>query len=160
MFEQFIKEIISDISQGEERQRNRRDDAQHHFEYAVRYILTDLWKASKSIPFRECSINKRAGFYSDQPERYRDSNLTYRQVIAAFEGLLNLRLIEITREGYYDSETLTGELTRFVATDELLEKMNELTGHPAITLKPNFQEEEFVIQQKTFLHNQGKLERF
>ena len=94
MFEQFIKEIISDISQGEERQRNRRDDAQHHFEYAVRYILTDLWKASKSIPFRECSINKRAGFYSDQPERYRDSNLTYRQVIAAFEGLLSLRLIQ------------------------------------------------------------------
>ena len=35
-------------------------------------------------------------------------------------------MIEITREGYYDSETLTGELTRFVATDELLEKMNEL----------------------------------
>jgi hypothetical protein len=97
MFEQFIKEIISDISQGEERQRNRRDDAQHHFEYAVRYILTDLWKASKSIPFRECSINKRAGFYSDQPERYRDSNLTYRQVIAAFEGLLNLRLIEFNQ---------------------------------------------------------------
>ena len=149
MFEQFLKEIISDISQREERQRNRRDDAQHHFEYAVRYILTDLWKASKSIPFRECSINKRAGFYSDQPERYRDSNLTYRQVIAAFEGLLNLRLIEITREGYYDSETLTGELTRYVATDELLEKMNELAGHPAITLKPNFQEEEFVLLRNT-----------
>ena len=51
---------------------------------------------------------------------------------------MNLRLIEITREGYYDSETLTGELTRYVATDELLEKMNELAGHPAITLKPNF----------------------
>ena len=149
MFEQFVKEIISDISQREERQRNRRDDAQHHFEYAIRYILTDLWKASKSIPFRECSINKRAGFYSEQPERYRDSNLTYRQVIAAFEGLLNLRLIEITREGFYDSETLTGELTRYVATDELLEKMNELAGHPAITLKPNFQEEEFVLLRNT-----------
>ena len=92
MFEQFIKEIISDISQGEERQRNRRDDAQHHFDYAVRYLLTDLWKASKSIPFRESKINRNRNYYSSQPERYRDSNLTYRQVIAAFEGLLNLRL--------------------------------------------------------------------
>ena len=55
MFEQLVKEVISDISQREDRQRNRRDDAQHHFEYAVRYLLTDLWKASKSIPFRECS---------------------------------------------------------------------------------------------------------
>ena len=62
---------------------------------------------------------------------------------------MNLRLIEITREGYYDSETLTGELTRYVATDELLEKMNELAGHPAITLKPNFQEEEFVLLRNT-----------
>ena len=149
MFEQLVKEIISDISQREDRQRNRRDDAQHHFEYAVRYLLTDLWKASKSIPFRESKINRNRNYYSSQPERYRDSNLTYRQVIAAFEGLLNLRLIEITREGYYDSETLTGELTRFVATDELLEKMNELAGHPAITLKPNFQEEEFVLLRNT-----------
>ena len=44
MFEQFVNEIISDISQREERQRNRRDDAQHHFEYAVRYLLNDLGK--------------------------------------------------------------------------------------------------------------------
>ena len=126
MFEQLVKEVISDISQREDRQRNRRDDAQQHFEYAVRYLLTDLWKASKSIPFRESKINSNRNYYSSQPERYRDSNLTYRQVIAAFEGLLNLRLIQITREGYYDSETLTGELTRFVATDELLEKRTNL----------------------------------
>ena len=93
MLEQLVKEVISDISQREDRQRNRRDDAQHHFEYAVRYLLTELWKASKSIPFRESKINRNRNYYSSQPERYRDSNLTYRQVIAAFEGLLNLRLI-------------------------------------------------------------------
>ena len=93
MLEQLVKEVISDISQRDDRQRNRRDDAQHHFEYAVRYLLTDLWKASKSIPFRESKINRNRNYYSSQPERYRDSNLTYRQVIAAFEGLLNLRLI-------------------------------------------------------------------
>ena len=145
MFEQFVKEIISDISQKEDRQRNRRDDAQYHFEYAVRHLLTGLWEASKSIPFRECKINRNRNYYSSQPERYRDSNLTYRQVMAAFEGLLNLRLIEITREGFYDSESYTGELTRYVATDELLEKLNSLMGHPAITLKPNFAEEEFVL---------------
>ena len=87
MFEQLVKEVISDISQREDRQRNRRDDAQQHFEYAVRYLLTDLWKASKSIPFRESKINRNRNYYSSQPERYRDSNLTHRQVIAAFEGL-------------------------------------------------------------------------
>ena len=94
MFEQLVKEVISDISQREDRQRNRRDDAQQHFEYVVRYLLTDLWKASKSIPFGESKINRNRNYYSSQPERYRDSNLTYRQVIAAFEGLLNLRLIK------------------------------------------------------------------
>ena len=36
-----------------------------------------------------------------------------------------------------------------MATDELLEKMNELAGHPAITLKPNFQEEECVLLRNT-----------
>ena len=93
MFEQLVKEVISDISQKEDRLRNRRDDAQHHVEYAVRYLLTDLWKASKSIPFRESKINRNRNYYSSQPERYRDSNLTYRQVIAAFEGLLKLRFV-------------------------------------------------------------------
>ena len=51
MFEQLVKEVISDISQREDRQRNRRDDAQHHFEYAVRYLLADLWKAFKREHF-------------------------------------------------------------------------------------------------------------
>ena len=86
------------------------------------YLLTDLWKAVKSTPIRECSINKRSGWYSENP-RYRDPLLTYKQMIAVFKGLLRIGFIEVTQEGYYDRVKLQGGLTRFVARDELLERL-------------------------------------
>jgi hypothetical protein len=79
MFEELVKEITKELEVQESRGRARSGDAQGSFEYAVRFILTSLWRDSISyLP------------------RYRDNKLTYRQVKAAFDALINCRFIEIT----------------------------------------------------------------
>ena len=78
-------------------------------------------------------INKRRDYYSENP-RYRDPLLTYKQTIAAYDGLNMLGLIEINKEGQYDRETLQGSLTKFVARDELFERLREIEVHPALSI--------------------------
>ena len=95
MFDELVNETSKDILSHEQRKRLRTSEEQHRFEYAVRYILSDLWKASKCIPTRSCLINLRSGSYSENPQ-YRDPNLTYRQVKAVFDTMISMRLIEIT----------------------------------------------------------------
>ena len=103
MIEELITETISRIETTEARERSRSTVAKIHFDYAVRNIIIELWKSIKTIPPGEVGINRRSGYYSEN-ERYRDKFLTYRQVMAAFEGLLNLGFIEVTHEGYFDKE--------------------------------------------------------
>ena len=122
---ELITEITKRIEASEGRKRSRTANEQRRFEHAVYVLLTDLWKAVKSTPIRECSINKRSGWYSENP-RYRDPLLTYKQMMAVFDGLLKLGFIEVTKEGYYDRDTCQGNVTRFVARDELLERLQEL----------------------------------
>ena len=147
MIAELIKEVTKRIEASEGRSRSRTADEQQRFEHAVYVLLTDLWKAVKSTPIRECSINKRSGWYSENP-RYRDPLLTYKQMIAVFKGLLRIGFIEVTQEGYYDRVTLQGGLTRFVARDELLERLLELDGHPAISIKPDLDAETIVLRNK------------
>ena len=142
MFEELVREVILLIEKTEGRSRKRKHDAQLSFEHAVHVILLDLWKSIHSVPVRECLINKRSGYYSENP-RYRDPLLTYKQTIAAFKGLEKLGFIEVMQEGYFDRSTLQGELTRFVAVDELLERLQSLEGHPAI--KPDINNPQDVI---------------
>ena len=136
MFEELVKEITKELEAKESRGRSRSGDAQNNFEYAVCYILVELWKASLSYPQRESTINLRNGYYSELP-RYRDNNLTYRQIKAAFDGMINCRMIEITTAGYFSRERGEGGLTKFISTDKLLEKFEGLEGHPAFQIKPN-----------------------
>ena len=145
MFNELILEITRDLEALEKRIRNRNQQAKAHFQYAVKCILTDLWKATKSIPLRECSINLRSGYYSETP-RYRYPNLTYKQTKAVFDGLIALRMIEITKEGYYDRQSMEGGLTRFIARDELLDRLMNLEGHPAIVLKPDIDVETILLR--------------
>ncbi|MDC1263190.1 hypothetical protein N8015_03845 [Planktomarina temperata] len=147
MIAELIKEVIKRIEASEGRSRSRTTDEQQRFEHAVYVLLADLWKAVKSTPIRECSINKRSGWYSENP-RYRDPLLTYKQMIAVFDGLLRIGFIEVTEKGYYDRVTLQGGLTRFVAGDELLERLQELDGHPAIAIKPDLDAETIILRNK------------
>ena len=145
MFNEFVNELSKDVQKYEQRSRLRATEEQSCFEYAVKYILTDLWKAYYSIPIRECSINLRSGYYSENPQ-YRDSQLTYRQVKTVFDALIAMRQIEITRDGYYDKIKMEGSLTCFVARDELLERLQNLEGQPAISLKPDLNRECILLR--------------
>ena len=133
MFTELVKEVVKRIEKTEGRSRSRRVEDQLRFEHAVKTTLLDLWQSVLSMPMRECSINRRSGYYSELPQ-YRDPLLTYRQVMAVFEGMVKLGFIEVTQEGYFDRQTQQGEITRFIARDELLERLQELDGHPAITI--------------------------
>ena len=57
--------------------------------------------------------------------------------IQAFEGLQKLDLIEVTKNGFYDHIKMEGNLTRYKATPNLSEMLNELGGHPLIDLQPS-----------------------
>ena len=145
MFEELLREITLLIEGTEVKLRKRSQAAQLKFEHAVRTILLDLWNSVYSIPPRECLINKRSGYYSENP-RYRDPLLTYRQTISAFNGLEKLGMIEVTQEGFFDRETLQGGLTRFVAKDELLERLQTLEGHPAVNSNINHDQEIIILR--------------
>ena len=145
MFEELLREIILLIEKTECKSRKRSQAAQLNFEHAIKIILLDLWRAEYSIPRRECLINKRSGYYSENP-RYRDPLLTYKQTIAAFDGLEKLGFIEVTQRGHFDRATLQGGLTRFVAKDELLERLHALEGHPAVKSGINHDQEIIVLR--------------
>jgi hypothetical protein len=145
--DELTKEVVKLIEASEGRSRSRTANEQLRFNHAVHVFLTDLWKAVKSTPIRECSINKRSGWYSENP-RYRDPLLTCKQMIAVFDGLLKIGFIEVTREGYFDRLTYQGNTTRFVARDELLERLQELDGHPAISIKPDMDAETIILRNK------------
>jgi len=141
----LIKETVSKIQQYETRERARSAKAQQSLEYAVTAILVDLWKASFTVPASECLINKRNGYYSEN-RRYKHPLMTYKQTEAAFKGLLMLGYIEVTKEGYFDRPSLQGALTKFIARDELAEQLQNIDGHPAVTLPTNIGRETIVLR--------------
>ena len=147
MIKELISETISRIEATEARKRNRSTKAKVHFDHAVSYILIELWKSVKTLPTSEVSINKRSGYYSEN-KRYRDNLLTFRQVIAAYDGLLAIGFIEVAKEGHYEKETGEGEITRIIAKDELLERLLELEGHPAITVPNDLNKEIILLRDK------------
>ena len=145
MIFEMIQEIIKRIEATEGRSGTRKPADQLCFEHAVHIILTDLWQSVKCIPMRECRISKRSGHYFENPQ-YSDPLLTYVQTIAVFDGLVKLGLIEVTQEGYFDPETLQQDVTSFIARDELLERLSETEGHPAISVQPNLKPEIIILR--------------
>jgi hypothetical protein len=107
MISELTQEVIRRIEATEGRERSRRQQDQLRFEYSVSVVLLDLWQSVKCTPMRECLMNKRSGYYSENP-RYRDPNLTYKQMMAVFNGLLKLGFIEVTKEGHFDRDTSQG----------------------------------------------------
>ena len=125
-------QIIRRITNAETRQRTRTAEEYQRFLYAIEYILTDIWKASYIHPEAECCIHKHNNYYSSNP-RYRDPSLTYKMTMKAFDGLIALNLIVVTKNGYYDRIKMQGGLTRYRAREELLEMLNEILGASSYT---------------------------
>ena len=147
MFDELVKEIVRELEAKESRGRARGGDTKARFEYAVGFLIGELWRNSLSYPPSESSVNLRSGYYSELP-RYRDENLTYRQVKAAFKGMINCRMIEVTTVGSYMREVGSGKVTRFIPTDRLLEKFESLEGHPAFQLKSDTSGDIIILRNK------------
>ena len=144
---EIVKKLSERISTTETRKRSRIASEYQRFLYAIEYILTDIWKSSYIHPEAECSIHKHNNHYSSN-KRYRDPNLTYKMTMQAFNGLLSLNLIMVTKDGYYDRTKMQGGLTRYRAREELLEMLNEILEHPAIHLKPNLDAETIILREE------------
>ena len=135
-FEALCIKISQDIDNKEIRSRSRTEQEQIRFNYAVKHQLIELWKKHHTHKDNQSSIQKNKNFYSAL-QQYRDPYLTYRMAIQAFEGLLKLDLIEVTKNGFYDRIKMESSLTRYRATPQLSELLRELDGHPLIDLQPN-----------------------
>ena len=145
-FNEMCIRVSREIDTQSIRARNRTEKELIRYQYAVKYLLTDLWKAHWKHPDAECSINKRSGYYSES-KRYRDPQLTYKMTVEqAFNGLIDLDLIRITKEGFYDRITYEGSLTRFKATQKLAEQFNELKVHPSVLIKPDINIETVLLR--------------
>jgi hypothetical protein len=69
-------------------------------------------------------------------------------VKAAFDGMVDCRMIEVTTAGFYRRDMGSGELTRFIPTDRLLEKFESLEGHPAFQLKSDTSGDIIILRNK------------
>ena len=145
IFAELTHYLASEISSKENRSRKRSAEAEHHFEYAIATILKDLWNAAKISPDYECGINKRTAYYSESP-RYRDPNLTFKQTMAAFDGLIALDMIEVTRNGFFDRETGNGGITKYRAKDRLRELLEGVEGNPFRDIQPDLNAECIVLR--------------
>ena len=146
-FDELCKKLSQNIDEDDTRSRSRTEQEQIRFDYAVKYLLTELWKKHHTHEECETSIQKNKNYYSALA-KYRDSNLTYRMAIQAFDGLQKLDMIYVTKNGFYDRTTMEGDLTRFKATYKLGELFNELEGHPAIVLKPNLDVQTIILRNR------------
>ena len=89
----------SEISSVENRECKRQLAAQKHFEHAIECLLTDLWLGTVIHPEYEAGIHRRSNWYSETPQ-YRDPNLTFKQAIAAYDGMVATDLIRVARDGF------------------------------------------------------------
>lgn len=143
----LVNRLAAEITSAEGRDRRRKTKDQHHFLHGIQYLLIQLWKGTQIHDGYEGSINKRSGWYSKYPQ-YRDPNLTFKQTIAAYNGLISLGLIEETQRGYFNRETLEGSITRFIATDDLLSLLSEIKEDPFVAIKPNLDAQCIIMRDE------------
>ena len=62
--------------------------------------------------------------------------------------MIECRFIEVTTRGYYSRERGAGGLTRYIPTDHLLERFEELEGHPAFVIQPDLDQEVIILRDK------------
>ena len=128
-FEELCKTLAERIDKSETRERGRTAEARQNLLTSVHHLVSQLWKGTQIHEGYEAGINKRSGWYSDV-KRYRQAGLTYPQTIAAYDGLQRLHLIRETKAGYLDREKYQGSITKFAASDELIEMFSELKEDP------------------------------
>ena len=146
-FKELCEALTERIDKSATRERGRTAEAKQNLLTSTHYLVGQLWKGTQIHQGYEAGINKRSNWYSSS-ERYRQPRLTYRQTVAAYEGLQELNLIKETKTGFLDREAFEGSITKFVATDELLQMLSELNQDPFKTLKPDLNAECIILRDE------------
>ena len=143
----IVDRLASQIAEQEGSDRKRTSDSQAYFLKGIEHLIIQLWKGTQIHEGFEGGINKRAGWYSEN-SRYRDTNLTFKQTVAAYNGLIKLGLIQETQRSYFNRETLEGSITRFVANDELLSIFSDIKEDPFKAIHPDLSSESIILRNK------------
>ena len=138
--------LASEINAIEQR-KQRPADAQAKFEYAILHLLKDCWLGIYISPAYECGIHKRSNWYSET-QRYRDPNLTYKQTMAAYDGLQALGLIYETKGGFLDRDTGKSDITKYKVTDKLKHMLEAIEGDPFKDIKPDLDKESILLRDR------------
>ena len=160
MLSELVQEIATRIEAKESRTRSRTASNQTRFLACIEYLLTDLWKSAYTIPpNRRCLLNLNKNYYASQ---YCPKDLGYDPMIQAFEGMVELGLIDF-KKGYYNNETGEGEVTRYWLRDELAEKLRAIDSQPAVHSKSDYSKDNLILRnsQKVnipFTHTDKTLE--
>ena len=88
-FEELCKSLAERVDKNVTRERRRTAEARQNLLTSVHHLISQLWKGTQIHEGYEAGIKKRSGWYSEI-ERYRQLGLTYRQTIAAYDGLRRL----------------------------------------------------------------------
>ena len=142
---QTASSIASDISSVVNRERKRTASEQKHFEHAIECLLKDLWLGTVIHPEYEAGIHRRSKWYSETPQ-YRDPDLTYKQAIAAYDGMVATDFIRVVKEGFLDRDTGRSDITKVIATDKLLQVLEGLDGNPFKKVKPDLDKECILLR--------------
>lgn len=148
---EHLKEIVdrlaAQMTEKKAHYQKRTVEAQAHFLQGVEHLIIQLWKGIQIHAGYQGSINKRAGWYSEN-SRYGDPNLSFEQTVAAYDGLLKLGLVQETQSGYFNRETLEGNITRFAANDELLSILLGIREDPFKAIEPDLSSESIILTHK------------
>mgnify|MGYP006960671928 CR=1 FL=1 len=74
--------------------------------------------------------------------------MTFKQTVAACEGLVKLGLVQKIQKGYFHRENLEGSITRFAANDELLSIFSDIKEDPFIVIQPDLSSESIILRDK------------
>ena len=149
--EDIVNRIAEQITGSKDGGRSAKKQAYANFLHGIEHLIIQLWKGTQIHDGFEGSIHKRSGWYSEHPQ-YRDPNLTYKQTIAAYDGLIALGLIQETQRGHFNRETLEGSITRFIATDDLLSLFSEVKEDPFVVIKPNLDAQCIIMRDEVDGH--------
>ena len=139
--------IAFELSSIENRERKRNAEAQRNFQHAIECLLKELWLGTAIHPEYEVGIHRRSNWYSETPQ-YRDPNLTYKQAIAAYDGMVAADFIRVAKDGYLDRDTGRSDVTKVIATDKLLQVLEGLDGDPFKEVKPDLDAECILLRDR------------
>lgn len=144
--DELTSALADEIQENESRKR-RSASTQASFEYAIHKILEECWRGLHISHSYLCGIHKRSNWYSELA-RYRDPKLTYKQTMAAYDGLIKLGLVVERKGGHFDPETGRGDITKFKPSKKLIRLLEQMVEDPFKSIQPNLDDESIVLRDK------------